>query len=81
MEYHAQKMSEINRTLRELWRATYKGNDIDYIEIRTEAEHTATDEDGAGAAPCAALRRNKFNYRVVCILLAFGIIAHCASYV
>ena len=56
-------MAEINRTLRELWRSTYKGKDIEYIEILTEAEPTGSAETGA------ALRRNKFNYRVVCFEL------------
>ena len=29
-------MRVINRIVRELWRATYKGNDIDHIEIKTD---------------------------------------------
>ena len=28
LRYHKDKMKEINRRMKELWRATYKGNDI-----------------------------------------------------
>ncbi|KAL8624023.1 hypothetical protein ACOMHN_041613 [Nucella lapillus] len=53
MNYHAQKMKEINQIIRELWRNTYRGKDIDTIEIRS-------DDDGAGAT-----KRRTYNYRVV----------------
>lgn len=36
MKYHSMKMDEINRILRELWMLTYKGTDIDGIEIKCE---------------------------------------------
>jgi len=29
-------MKEINTIIRELWRQIYRGNDIDYIEIKTD---------------------------------------------
>ena len=29
-------MRVINRIVRELWRGTYKGNDIDHIEVKTD---------------------------------------------
>nr|KAG5696240.1 hypothetical protein BaRGS_019942 [Batillaria attramentaria] len=55
MSYHAQKMAEINKIIRELWRNTYRGNDIDTIEIRS-------DDDESGGS----LRtRRTYNYRVV----------------
>lgn len=38
MRYHAMKMNEINKIIRELWMKTYAGNDIDYIEIRSDEE-------------------------------------------
>ncbi len=48
-------MDVINRIIRELWRQTYKGNDIDYIEIKTDE-----------ADPNAAIdKRRACNYRVV----------------
>ena len=36
MCFHREKMKTLNQIVRELWRQTYKGNDIDYIEIRTK---------------------------------------------
>lgn len=36
LDFHSERMKQINRRIRSLWRAIYKGNDIDYIEIRTE---------------------------------------------
>ncbi|XP_063414540.1 DNA repair protein RAD50-like [Mytilus trossulus] len=56
MRYHSLKMEEINKIIRELWRNTYRGNDIETIEIRT-------DEDESGIMKT---RRN-YNYRVVMI--------------
>ncbi|KAG0229404.1 DNA repair protein rad50 [Actinomortierella wolfii] len=51
--YHTMKMEEINRLIKELWTSTYQGNDIDWIEIRSDQE---------------GLRANQtYNYRVVMI--------------
>ncbi|EGG19489.1 DNA recombination/repair protein [Cavenderia fasciculata] len=52
MKYHTLKMEEINKTIRELWQSTYKGNDIDTIEIRSE--------EATGA-------KKTLNYRVVMV--------------
>ena len=38
MAFHAAKMSDINKVVRELWQRTYRGQDIDYIQIRSDAE-------------------------------------------
>lgn len=35
-KFHSDKMEKINRSIRDLWRSIYKGNDIDYIQINTE---------------------------------------------
>ena len=51
MRYHAAKMDEINRIIRELWTSTYQGADIDTVEIRADAETTAANRS--------------YNYRVV----------------
>lgn len=51
MKYHSMKMSEINDIIKELWQKTYRGHDIDTIEIRAE--------EGTG--------RSSYNYRVVMI--------------
>lgn len=57
MNYHNRKMSEINKIIRELWRNTYRGNDIETIEIRSD------EDEGSGASKA---RRN-YRYRVVMI--------------
>ncbi|CAH0545747.1 unnamed protein product [Brassicogethes aeneus] len=38
LRFHKDRMVHINKVIRELWRAIYRGNDIDYIEIKTENE-------------------------------------------
>lgn len=53
MEFHREKMENINMIIRELWRKIYRGNDIDYIEIKTEGNLTVESE------------RRKYDYRVV----------------
>jgi hypothetical protein len=52
MKYHQVKMEEINKILRELWQHTYKGQDIDTIEIRADVDTT---KDGG---------KSSYNYRV-----------------
>lgn len=53
MKYHSLKMDEINKIIRELWMKTYKGSDIDTIEIRSDSEGTRSNQN--------------INYRVVMI--------------
>ena len=53
MKYHSSKMESINKSIKELWNKTYKGPDIDGIEIHSEHEG----ETAAGA--------RKQSYRVV----------------
>lgn len=53
-KFHHHKMSQINKAIRDLWKSTYRGNDIDYIEIK------ADDVD-----PNASMQKRKqINYRV-----------------
>ena len=59
MRFHQERMRVINRNIRELWRATYRGNDIDYIEIDTE--------DGSDLSTAGADKRKTVNYRVVMV--------------
>lgn len=42
MRFHSMKMEEINKIIKELWQQTYRGQDIDYIEIRSDAETTSS---------------------------------------
>ncbi|CEI85653.1 hypothetical protein RMCBS344292_00110 [Rhizopus microsporus] len=51
MKYHSLKMEDLNTTIKGLWMSTYKGGDIDYIEIRADNEGSAANRT--------------FNYRVV----------------
>jgi DNA repair protein RAD50 len=54
MKFHAMKMNEINKIIRELWIKTYRGTDIDTIEIRS-------DPDGGDST------KKNYNYRVVMV--------------
>lgn len=56
MNYHNMKMEEINKIIRELWRNTYRGGDIETIEIRS-------DEDDSESM----VKRKTYHYRVVMI--------------
>eukprot|EP00866_Antonospora_locustae_P000323 jgi/Antlo1/323/1646 len=40
VEFHSRKLDEINTVLRDLWTTTYRGNDIDYIEIQADTSDT-----------------------------------------
>ncbi|XP_062165203.1 DNA repair protein RAD50 [Alnus glutinosa] len=42
MRFHTMKMEEINKIIRELWQQTYRGQDIDYISIHSDAEGSGT---------------------------------------
>ncbi|XP_034260443.1 DNA repair protein RAD50 [Pantherophis guttatus] len=55
MTFHSMKMKEINKIIRDLWRSTYRGQDIDYIEIRSDADENISASD----------KRRSYNYRVV----------------
>ncbi|KGL86967.1 DNA repair protein RAD50 [Charadrius vociferus] len=57
MTFHSMKMEEINKIIRDLWRSTYRGQDIDYIEIRSDADENVSASD----------KRRSYNYRVVMI--------------
>ncbi|TBU05372.1 DNA repair protein Rad50 [Hamiltosporidium magnivora] len=42
VDFHSVKIAEVNQTLKNLWQDTYKGNDIDFIELRSESIGTKT---------------------------------------
>ncbi|XP_057317617.1 DNA repair protein RAD50-like isoform X2 [Hydractinia symbiolongicarpus] len=58
MKYHSLKLKEINKIIKEYWMKTYKGYDIDTIEVVAE-----DDDDGSGASKA----RRSYNYRVCMI--------------
>eukprot|EP01127_Copromyxa_protea_P024019 TRINITY_DN9278_c0_g1_i1.p1 TRINITY_DN9278_c0_g1~~TRINITY_DN9278_c0_g1_i1.p1 ORF type:complete len:540 (-),score=130.78 TRINITY_DN9278_c0_g1_i1:43-1662(-) len=53
MKYHTIKMAEINKIIKELWESTYRGNDIEGIEIRAEVAESGS--------------RKLYDYRVIMI--------------
>ncbi|KAM7374588.1 hypothetical protein PAMP_007235 [Pampus punctatissimus] len=55
MKFHSMKMDEINKIIRDLWRSTYRGQDIEYVEIRSDVDENSS----------AGVRRRVYNYRVV----------------
>ncbi|XP_051834195.1 DNA repair protein RAD50-like isoform X2 [Antechinus flavipes] len=57
MKFHGMKMEEINKIIRDLWRSTYRGQDIEYIEIRSDTDENISASD----------KRRNYNYRVVMI--------------
>lgn len=44
LKHHSEKMQKINRLIRELWRSIYRGNDIDYIQIKTDQKVVGSDK-------------------------------------
>ena len=54
MQYHHGKMKEINRQLADFWKMTYKGNDIQSIEIKSDQEKSTS-----------SARLRSYNYRIV----------------
>ncbi|XP_068457067.1 DNA repair protein RAD50 [Clinocottus analis] len=57
MRFHSMKMAEINKIVRDLWRSTYRGQDIEYVEIRSDVDENSS----AGA------KRRVYNYKVVMV--------------
>jgi DNA repair protein RAD50 len=56
MMYHHDKMKEINQTIADFWKLTYKGNDISTIEVKSDQEKEQTNT-----------RLRSYNYRIVLI--------------
>lgn len=53
LHFHKDRMVHVNKTIKQLWQAIYRGNDVDYIEIKTE-ETTST-----------ASSRRSYEYKVM----------------
>ncbi len=68
MHFHTVKMQEINNVLREYWRTTYKGHDIDEVYIKSDHVDEMLEASGdaavSGQVAGVSSRRN-YNYRVV----------------
>ncbi|XP_063059247.1 DNA repair protein RAD50 [Engraulis encrasicolus] len=57
MKFHSKKMEEINKIIRDLWRNTYRGQDIEYVEIRSDMDEGES----------AKSKRRVYKYRVVMV--------------
>ncbi|XP_048091405.1 DNA repair protein RAD50 [Alosa alosa] len=57
MKFHSKKMEEINKIIRDLWRNTYRGQDIEYVEIRSDMDESES----------AKNKRRIYKYRVVMV--------------
>ncbi|XP_056265020.1 DNA repair protein RAD50 [Pseudoliparis swirei] len=57
MKFHSMKMTEINKIIRDLWRSTYRGQDIEYVEIQSDVDENAS----------AGVKRRVYNYKVVMV--------------
>lgn len=63
VSFHAMRMKEINESVKDLWESTYRGGDIDYIEILS-----SEDAEGAkGKINRDMESRKSYNYRVVMV--------------
>ena len=38
LAFHTAKMADINKIIKELWQKTYRNQDIDYIQIKADAD-------------------------------------------
>lgn len=68
MQFHSMRMRDINEVLKEYWRDTYQGNDIDEVYIKSE-ETTQIGKTG---------RRN-YNYRVCMKYATLFLLVHVLS--
>ncbi|KAL0587679.1 hypothetical protein ABG067_002698 [Albugo candida] len=59
LQYHSKKIEEINSIIRTLWRITYKGQDIDTIELVSGQDTTETSVTFKAA--------RSYNYRVIMV--------------
>lgn len=60
LAFHTNKMADINKIVKELWQKTYRGQDIDYIQIKADSEGLGTSRSvvRAGALCCTVLCRH-----------------------
>lgn len=67
-QFHHEKIEEINRILQEIWQATYKNQDIECIQIRSDASDSSSSSSSSSSSISASIKRSKsYNYRVVMV--------------
>jgi DNA repair protein RAD50 len=64
-EFHTRKIREINKIIRELWQQTYRGQDIDTIEIQSGTDLNDGDGFAVPATTSTSSGSRSYNYRVV----------------
>jgi len=69
LKFHSAKMAEINKTIKELWKKVYRGRDIDYVAIRSDAEDEEAEKAASGGQAAETIGRagRSYNYRVVMV--------------
>jgi len=71
MRFHSMKLEDVNEILRDSWRETYQGTDIDEIFIKSETDNSAStvlansDDNNLLSLGDIKPTRRSFNYRVV----------------
>ena len=68
MRYHRLKIGEVNANIKDLWANTYRGADIDNIEIRSDMDEGGGGDDGEEVTEGvggASRGSRSYNYRVV----------------
>ena len=66
--YHANKMEEINKVIRELWQQVYRNSDIDCIQIKADEEGMIL----VGVTFC-------YTFRIILVLSNCSLQVHAAT--
>lgn len=66
LKFHADKMVQINQSFREYWNSIYKGNDIDYILIKTDEEEVTR----SAVTVTASFSARTGDRRLICVDVA-----------
>lgn len=67
VSFHSIRMKEINDSVKDLWESTYRGGDIDYIEILSDEEKPAGAKAKAASLDTDMTKRKSYKYRVVMV--------------
>ena len=67
VSFHKIRMKEINDSVKDLWESTYRGGDIDYIEILSDEEKPAGSKAKLASLDNDMTKRKSYKYRVVMV--------------
>lgn len=71
LRFHSMKMEEINKIVKELWQQTYRGQDIDFIEIRSDAEGVGTRSYSYRVSVLVSFRYSRIMKRSLLVIVHF----------